>query len=81
MTSTTPRQAPTLTPTKFEKSFTEFIGIGENGNLWVEGRDCAELAERFGTPLYVISESQFRYEYRRWRDAFARRCRAPKRLG
>ena len=71
MTSTTPRQAPTLTPLKFKKSFTEFIGIGENGNLWVEGCDCAELAERFGTPLYIISESQFRYEYRRWREAFA----------
>jgi diaminopimelate decarboxylase len=70
MTSTTPRRAPTLTPLKFKKSFTEFIGIGENGNLWVEGCDCAELAERFGTPLYIISESQFRYEYRRWRDAF-----------
>ena len=55
---------------RFERHFSEYIGIGEGGHLWVEGRDCAELARTFGTPLYVISEGQFRHNYRRFRDAF-----------
>ena len=29
-----------------------------------------ELADRFGTPLYIISENQLRYTYRQFRDAF-----------
>ena len=58
---------------KFKKHFSEFIGIGEDGHLWVEGRDVVELADTFGTPLYVISENQFRHNYRRFRDAFASR--------
>ena len=70
MNTITPRPVPTLKPIRYRKNFTEFIGVGENGNLWVEGCDCADLAARFGTPLYIISESQFRWEYRRWRDAF-----------
>jgi diaminopimelate decarboxylase len=35
----------------------------------VEGRSAASLAERFGTPLYVISESRLRANARRWRAA------------
>ena len=54
----------------FKRSFSEFIGISDNGHLWVEGRDCAELARTYGTPLYVTSENQFRHNYRRFRDAF-----------
>ena len=54
-------------------TFTEFIGIGTNGHLWVDGRDVVELAETFGTPLYVMSENQLRHNYRRFRDAFASR--------
>ena len=46
------------------------MGIGDNGHLWVEGRDCVDLAEEFGTPLYVLSENQFRHNIRRFRDAF-----------
>ncbi|MDH4108275.1 MAG: diaminopimelate decarboxylase [Gammaproteobacteria bacterium] len=52
------------------ENFGEFIGVGPNGNLWVDGCDVAELAERFGTPLFIISENQFRYTYRQFRDAF-----------
>jgi len=61
---------PTLTPKAYRKSFAEFIAIGPNGNLWVEDCDVKQLADRFGTPLYIISESQFRYTYRQFRDAF-----------
>lgn len=54
----------------YRHAFSEFIGIGEDGHLRVEGRDCVELAETFGTPLYVMSENQLRHNYRRFRDAF-----------
>lgn len=61
---------PTLEPIKFKENYGEFIGVGKNGNLWVEGCDVMELAKEFGTPLFIISESQFRYTYRQFRDAF-----------
>lgn len=60
----------TLQKFNYTHDFSEFIGIGDNGHLWVEGRDCEELSRTFGTPLYVISESQLRHNYRRFRDAF-----------
>ena len=65
-------RVPTLTPKAFSPSFGEFIGVGANGNLWVEDCDVAELAARFGTPLYIISEAQLRHGYRAFRDAFRR---------
>jgi diaminopimelate decarboxylase len=70
--ATGPRSVPELTPRRYKKNFGEFIGIGSNGNLWVDGCDVKTLADRFGTPLYVISEAQFRYTYRQFRDAFRR---------
>jgi diaminopimelate decarboxylase len=39
--------------------------------LVLSDRDCADLAEAFGTPLYVVSEAVFRSRIRRWRAAFA----------
>ena len=65
-----PDACPELTPKEFKENYGEFIGVGGNGNLWVEDCDVAELAKRFGTPLFIISESQFRYTYRAFRDAF-----------
>ena len=62
--------APQLTPKDYSTNFGEFIGIGPNGNLWIEDCDVKDLADRFGTPLFLISESQFRYTYRQFRDAF-----------
>jgi len=53
-------------------AFGEFIGIGANGNLWVDGCDVKAIADRFGTPLYIISENQLRHTYRQFRDAFRR---------
>ena len=67
------RIPPELVPHKYKTSFGEFIGVGPNGNLWVDGCDVEKLAEKFGTPLYVISENQLRYTYRRFRDAFRSR--------
>ena len=65
-----PAARPGLTPKKFKENYGDFIGVGDNGNLWVEDCDVADLAKRFGTPLFIISESQFRYTYRVFRDAF-----------
>ena len=63
---------PELTPKEYGPNFGEFIGVGANGNLWIEECDVAELAAEFGTPLFLVSESQFRYTYRQFRDAFRR---------
>jgi diaminopimelate decarboxylase len=54
-------------------AFTETLYVGENGRLWMDGCDVHELAEEFGTPLYVFSERQLRLKYRRFRDAFTSR--------
>jgi diaminopimelate decarboxylase len=41
-----------------------------NGRLFVEDCDAALLVERFGSPLFVTSESQLRANYRLFRQAF-----------
>lgn len=40
------------------------------GVLHIEGVSAADLAQRFGTPLYVFSEAQIRENLRRFREAF-----------
>jgi diaminopimelate decarboxylase len=47
------------------------------GHLCVEGCDTVSLAERFGTPLYVMSEAQLRANCRALRAAFERYWRGP----
>jgi diaminopimelate decarboxylase len=42
-----------------------------DGRLSVEGVSCHELAERFGTPLYVISEARLRENARRLQAALS----------
>ena len=49
------------------------IRVGEDGVLRIEGRTAPELAEEYGTPLYVTSEAQIRANVRRLRDAFEAR--------
>ena len=41
-----------------------------DGHLWVEGCDAVELAQRFGTPIHVISEDHLRRNVRRTAAAF-----------
>jgi diaminopimelate decarboxylase len=43
------------------------------GHLTIGGADTVELAERFGTPLYVMDEQRIRENYRRFYRAFANR--------
>jgi diaminopimelate decarboxylase len=51
------------------------IRVDDSGALFIEDRRAAELAEEFGTPLYVTSENQIRVNARRMRDAFEKRWR------
>jgi diaminopimelate decarboxylase len=50
----------------------EAFRTNEAGHLEIDGCDVVDLAERFGAPLWVISESTVRANYRRLRDAFRR---------
>ena len=47
------------------------FGVNEKGHLTIRGYDAVELAERFGTPLYVIDEERIRENYRRFKSAFS----------
>lgn len=49
------------------------IGVNEKNHLTIGGVDAVELAEEFGTPLYVVDEMRIRERYREFRDAFAAR--------
>jgi diaminopimelate decarboxylase len=42
------------------------------GELVVDGVSCADLAEKYGTPLYVLSESRIRTNYRAFHEALAK---------
>ncbi|MBI3588080.1 diaminopimelate decarboxylase [Candidatus Micrarchaeota archaeon] len=42
------------------------------GTLFIDGCSSMEIAGKFGTPVYVMSESRMRENYRRLKDAFAR---------
>jgi len=46
--------------------------INDRGHLEIGGCDTTELAERFGTPLYVVDEALVRQRAREYREAFCR---------
>ncbi|PWI44120.1 diaminopimelate decarboxylase [Streptomyces sp. ICBB 8177] len=48
------------------------VARGEDGVVTVGGVGVTELAERFGTPAYVMDEADFRARCRAWREAFGR---------
>lgn len=47
------------------------------GRLYIDELDTVELAARFGTPLFVLSETQLRRNVRRFRAAFAAEWEGP----
>lgn len=49
------------------------IASNEHGVLTIEGVSSVELANEYGTPLFVISENAIRQNYRAFRDAFQTR--------
>lgn len=46
------------------------LSVNEKGHLSISGCDTVELAERYGTPLYVMSEDEVRSVCRRYRSSF-----------
>ena len=58
------------------RHFSEYIGVDEHGHLRIEARDALDLADEFGTPLFVVSESQIRHNVRTITRAF--RARYPR---
>ena len=45
------------------------LDINEKGHLTLAGRDTVELAEKYGTPLYLIDEKRVREKMRTYVDA------------
>lgn len=45
------------------------IGTNEKGVLTFAGRDTAELAEKYGTPLYLMDEDKIREKMRTYKNA------------
>ncbi len=43
-------------------------GVNEKGNLTLAGRDTVELAEKYGTPLYLTNEARLRENCRTYVD-------------
>jgi len=50
--------------------------VGEDGHLKVGGCDTVELADEFGTPLYVMDEMYLRQRCREYRESFAEQLSA-----
>ena len=44
----------------------------KDGRMFIDGYDAIEIAEKFGTPLYVMSEEQIKINYNRYVEAFKR---------
>ena len=55
------------------RAFSEFLRVDNDGQLRFDGLAAADLADRFGTPLYVISEQQIHENVRAISQAFRRR--------
>ena len=47
------------------------ISAAKNGHLLFAGRDTVELAEKYGTPLYLMDEQRIRYNCRVYKKAFS----------
>lgn len=43
----------------------------EDGQLTIDGLPCNKLADQYGTPLYVLSESRIRHNYRAFHGSLA----------
>lgn len=54
------------------RSIDECLSI-RDGHLFIEECDVVDLAQRFGTPVFVISEKQLRRNINRYKKAFSER--------
>jgi len=48
----------------------ENLDVNEDGHLCIGGHDLVDLADRFGTPLYVVDAQRIRENFRRFKKAF-----------
>ncbi|WP_309492749.1 diaminopimelate decarboxylase [Candidatus Hecatella orcuttiae] len=48
----------------------EHFAVNPEGRLTLDGYDLVELADSYGTPLYVVSEARIREKYRQLHSAF-----------
>ena len=53
--------------------FPEYSSVGPDGELAIGGVGVRELAERFGTPAYIVDEAGLRAQARRFKDGLAAR--------
>src|ERR1700741_3038014 len=53
--------------------FPEHSSVSPDGELLIAGVGVRELAERFGTPVYLVDEAALRHQARRMRDGLAAR--------
>lgn len=59
---------------------TDSLAVGPGGELLIDGCSARSLVERFGSPLYVISERTLRRNLRRLIDGLAARWPRPTRV-
>ena len=57
--------------TKERRYIDEVLSIAD-GHLWIEGCDTVDIASQYGTPLYVMSETQLRANCRQLGEVFER---------
>ena len=50
----------------------ECLGVNEQGHLTLGGCDTVELAEQYGTPLYLLDEAGVRAACRSYRESIER---------
>ena len=48
------------------------IAVNEKGHLTFAGYDTVELAEKYGTPLYLMDENKIRAHVRTYKNAMAK---------
>ena len=46
------------------------ISVNQKGHLTFAGFDTVDLAQKYGTPLYLMDEEKIRQHIREYKDAF-----------
>ena len=48
------------------------VEVNNQGHLFIGGCDVVDLAEEFGTPLYLFDEQTLRHKCRKFKDEFSK---------
>ena len=65
--------APRTAPRDLLPLFPEYSSVSPDGELAIGGVGVRDLAERFGTPAYIVDEAGLRAQARRFKDGLAAR--------